>query len=59
MTAYCSGCGKDAGEGDHARCVRPLDPPRFCTTCGRKLKVQVLPAGWRATCVEHGDLRSG
>jgi len=23
------------------------------------MKVQVLPAGWRAACVEHGELSSG
>ncbi len=49
MTAYCAGCGKV--EGDHADCLKPLDPPRFCTTCGRKLKVQVLPTGYKAECV--------
>ena len=46
---YCPGCGKsDAG---HETCVRPLDPPRFCIHCGRKLKVQVLPTGYKAECV--------
>ena len=24
----------------------------------RRMKVQVLPGGWRATCVEHGELAS-
>ena len=48
--SFCAGCGKPA-EGDHSRCLRPLDPPRFCTTCGRKLKVQVLPTGYTAQCV--------
>ena len=42
MSGFCAGCGK-SDEGDHSGCLRPLDPPRFCTTCGRKLKVQVLP----------------
>ena len=30
-------------DGAHERCLRPLDPPRFCADCGRKLAVQVLP----------------
>ena len=42
--SYCAGCGKQ--EGDHSSCLKPLDPPRFCTQCGRKLKVQVLPTGY-------------
>jgi hypothetical protein len=49
--SYCAGCGKPAEEGEHEGCVRPLDPPRFCTNCGRKLKVQVLPTGYEAACV--------
>jgi hypothetical protein len=46
--------------GDHAPCAaaRALEPPRFCPRCGRRMRVQVLPAGWRAVCVEHGDTRS-
>jgi hypothetical protein len=48
---YCAGCGKPAREGEHGRCLRPLDPPRFCADCGRKLAVQVLPTGYEATCV--------
>ena len=47
--SYCAGCGRQ--EGDHSSCLKPLDPPRFCTQCGRKLKVQVLPTGYRASCV--------
>ncbi|MGH2767473.1 MAG: biotin synthase BioB [Actinomycetota bacterium] len=27
-----------------------LDPPRLCPRCGRRLKVQVLPDGYRASC---------
>jgi hypothetical protein len=56
---YCAGCGRPAGEGDHAACRRrqqATDPPRYCTACGRKLAVQVLPLGWRARCVRCGDL---
>jgi len=34
------------------------DPPRFCTRCGRKLVVQVLPVGWTARCVRCGPIRA-
>jgi hypothetical protein len=50
----CDACGHPADEGDHARCRArraATDPPRFCTVCGRKLVVQVLPHGWTARCV--------
>ena len=59
MTVYCDRCGETV-EGTHTGCVtaRTLEPPRFCTRCRRRMKVQVLPAGWIATCVEHGELRS-
>jgi hypothetical protein len=56
---YCDGCGLDAAAGDHARCHArraATDPPRWCTTCGRKLVVQVLPIGWTARCVVCGPL---
>ncbi|MGO4236421.1 biotin synthase auxiliary protein BsaP [Pseudarthrobacter sp. YAF2] len=40
----------------HARCavLLQLEPPRFCASCGRRLKVQVSPQGWWATCSRHG-----
>ncbi|TNB74556.1 hypothetical protein FHJ30_05025 [Arthrobacter sp. BB-1] len=31
-----------------------LEPPRYCPECGRRLKVQVSPLAWRATCSRHG-----
>ena len=42
----------------HARCAeqRTLEPPRYCPSCGRRLVVQVLPAGWTARCSRHGEL---
>ncbi|MDX6657192.1 MAG: hypothetical protein QOH62_1985 [Solirubrobacteraceae bacterium] len=52
--AFCSGCGELVTHSDHALCrrrERATDPPRFCTDCGRKLVVQVLPIGWTARCV--------
>ncbi|WP_425565631.1 hypothetical protein [Pilimelia columellifera] len=57
-TAWCSRCGDDLASGPHAACAaaRDLEPPRYCQRCRRRMKVQVLPAGWSATCVEHGAL---
>ena len=63
IAAVATPCGQGAVaivrlSGPRARPVvesiwkgRPLDPPRYCTRCGRKLKVQVLPTGYTATCV--------
>jgi hypothetical protein len=53
--AYCDRCG-DSLEKDHSGCevARRLEPPRFCPHCRRRMKVQVVPTGWSATCVEHG-----
>jgi hypothetical protein len=36
-----------------------LEPPRYCTQCGRRMKVQVVPTGWSAACVEHGVSTGG
>ncbi|HEU4425465.1 MAG TPA: hypothetical protein VFR67_23265 [Pilimelia sp.] len=57
---WCDRCGKELSEGTHNACraARELEPPRFCPYCRRRLKVQVLPAGWTATCVEHGQTHS-
>jgi hypothetical protein len=61
--SYCDRCGGElavapaAGSlANHAACraARALEPPRFCPSCRRRMKVQVLPAGWRAVCAEHG-----
>jgi len=57
---WCDRCGRAAGGGGaHDGCVtaRALEPPRFCRYCRRRMKVQVLPAGWSAICVEHGETR--
>jgi hypothetical protein len=53
---FCDRCGGELAVGDHAGCraARALEPPRFCGSCRRRMKVQVLPAGWRAVCVAHG-----
>ncbi|MGH3306144.1 MAG: hypothetical protein ACRDOX_00540 [Nocardioides sp.] len=56
MPAFCGHCGEPLSEGEHTRCERLLamEPPRYCSTCRRRMKVQVTPRGWSATCVEHG-----
>lgn len=56
-TRWCDQCG---GAGEHAECAarRPLEPPRWCARCRRRMVVQVLPRGWSARCSEHG-LRTG
>lgn len=51
--AFCGHCGEPGVEHPD-----PLDPPRFCTRCRRRMVVQVHPTGWSARCVEHG-VRTG
>ncbi|WP_460468463.1 biotin synthase auxiliary protein BsaP [Calidifontibacter terrae] len=61
VTLYCARCGEPADTGDHATCQRWLaaeEPPRFCTSCRRRMKVQVTPTRWTAQCVEHGEISS-
>lgn len=48
---FCGHCGEPGVEHPD-----PLDPPRFCTRCRRRMVVQVHPTGWSARCVEHGVL---
>jgi hypothetical protein len=57
---WCDRCGESLAAGSHAACsrARVLEPPRFCPDCRRRMKVQVLPTGWTATCVEHGSVAS-
>ena len=56
--AYCAACGEALAEGNHARCERrlELEPPRYCGHCRRRMKVQVTPGSWTATCVAHGTV---
>ncbi|GAA2342569.1 hypothetical protein [Dactylosporangium salmoneum] len=58
MNAYCDRCGEPRASGSHDACLaaRELEPPRYCGQCRRRMKVQVLPSGWTASCVEHGAL---
>lgn len=57
---YCDRCGFPVDEASHPACAaaRELEPPRFCPDCRRRMKVQVVPTGWTATCVEHGTRKS-
>ncbi|MFC4105399.1 biotin synthase auxiliary protein BsaP [Micromonospora zhanjiangensis] len=57
---WCDRCGEPAAAGPHDACgaARQLEPPRFCPDCRRRMKVQVVPTGWTAVCVQHGELRS-
>jgi hypothetical protein len=57
--AFCLWCGRPSGTGGDcadAGCRRELDPPRFCPTCGRRLRVQVAPTGVTASCRDHGPV---
>lgn len=51
--AYCGHCGERGVQHDE-----PLEPPRFCTRCRRRMVVQVHPTGWTAKCAVHGVLTS-
>jgi len=55
---YCQWCGRPSQECDGS-CRSPLDPPRFCRQCGRKLSVQLTPIDFRAECPVHGRSGSG
>ncbi|MGH3159338.1 MAG: hypothetical protein ACRDNF_22580 [Streptosporangiaceae bacterium] len=55
-SGYCPHCGQPAGAHGHQDCRRAsaLDPPRYCTECGRRLVVKVTPDRWTAQCSQHG-----
>ena len=55
---WCGQCADALAGGDHARCERraALEPPRWCAHCRRRMKVQVTPGAWTATCVAHGTI---
>jgi hypothetical protein len=58
---WCDRCGAALAEGgshEACRAARRLEPPRYCPACRRRMKVQVLPTGWQAVCVEHGTTTS-
>jgi hypothetical protein len=55
---WCDRCGDALDAHSHEACAaaRALEPPRYCAQCRRRMKVQVFPQGWRASCVEHGEI---
>ncbi len=55
---WCGQCGEPLEAGEHLRCEQraALEPPRFCVHCRRRMKVQVTPGAWAATCIEHGSV---
>jgi hypothetical protein len=61
---FCGHCGEPSDGGAspasdvHRRCGERLamEPPRYCTACRRRMKVQVTPLGWSAECSRHGVL---
>lgn len=57
LVPWCDQCGEELTPEGHAACrrARDLDPPRFCAHCRRRMVVQVVPTGWTARCVEHGE----
>jgi len=57
---FCGQCGKPTDEQPHDQCAArlELEPPRYCTTCARRMVVQVVPTGWTARCSEHGIITS-
>ncbi|MFF0153937.1 hypothetical protein [Micromonospora sp. NPDC005203] len=59
IALWCDRCGAAVTDGPHPGCAaaRQLEPPRYCPRCRRRMKVQVLPVGWAAVCVEHGERR--
>jgi hypothetical protein len=57
---FCDHCGERLAAGAHDTCarLRRLEPPRYCAQCRRRMVVQVVPRGWVAGCVEHGEIRN-
>ena len=52
---FCDHCGERLVHDTCAR-LRLLEPPRYCAQCRRRMVVQVVPRGWLARCVEHGEI---
>ncbi|MBC7677467.1 MAG: GNAT family N-acetyltransferase [Pseudorhodobacter sp.] len=50
---WCSHCGEPGVQHE-----QPLEPPRWCPRCRRRMVVQVHPTGWSARCSEHGTTTS-
>ena len=56
VSTYCGHCGLSLAGGAHEVCRRraELEPPRYCSKCGRRMVVQVTPDRWTARCAAHG-----
>lgn len=56
VTTYCGHCGLSLAGRAHEACARrlELEPPRYCSVCGRRMVVQVTPDHWTARCIVHG-----
>jgi hypothetical protein len=56
VTTYCGHCGLSLAGRAHEVCARrlELEPPRYCSECGRRMVVQVTPDHWAARCRAHG-----
>ena len=56
LTTYCGHCGLSLAGRAHEACARrlELEPPRYCSECGRRMVVQVTPDHWTARCIAHG-----
>ncbi|MDE3204906.1 MAG: hypothetical protein KGQ66_11915 [Acidobacteriota bacterium] len=58
--SFCSGCGRGTAECPRGgQCTGRFEPPRYCGSCGRRMRVVVTPAGWRARCRDHGEVGAG
>lgn len=69
IPSYCGHCGLPAHTPDahgvdsdrddsNGGCSTRLtmEPPRYCSQCRRRMKVQVDPFGWSAACSRHGTV---
>lgn len=54
--AHCTGCGRAVAECDG--CLRELDPPRFCPTCGSRLVVLITPGSFDLRCRHEHEIVS-
>jgi hypothetical protein len=56
VSTYCGHCGLSLAGGAHEVCRwrAELEPPRYCSECGRRMVVQVTPDRWTARCAAHG-----
>jgi hypothetical protein len=59
---YCHGCGREAAVCAAAPCGRgaALDVPRFCSSCGWRLReIAVVPGVGSLWCRTHGLVDGG